>query len=338
MTEAMKGSLLIEEVQARYAVGSQYAQAYLNYWFQTRNRTYQTLEAILGAPQPEPMWFDFAMFTNWRGDQMAQLVRPLIPRDAERYLDVGCGFGGFLVAFSRLGLEAYGIELDPSRVELAKANCLDIGLTRNVYQKSVLDDDLKECLGKFDVITCIDVIEHVLDVPKTLSNMISLLNPGGVLVLKIPNKDALGFVAADGHFGLFGITQLAREEAMVYHKRFFGFDYDVGDYYELDYYKHRLERLGCSCQMLESSLHSMTHTHPISLLWLKSFWDYFKFFATKQAKIPISLNLMIQSSFLKYHLRLARDLIYRGQRFKSSDSFRQKYVAPFWTIAARKVT
>ena len=119
---AAKANGLHAEVMRRYGVGPHYAEAYLSYWARARGRTARSLDEILARPQPEPMWFDFAMSANWRGEQLAERSLPLLPAGARRYLDVGCGFGGYLVAFARRGLDVAGIEIDPVRIELARAN------------------------------------------------------------------------------------------------------------------------------------------------------------------------------------------------------------------------
>ncbi len=229
-------SQLISDVQEKYGVGKKFAISYLDYWFRARGRDFSCLSEIINSPQPEPTWFEFAMSTNQRGEEFAKTVAPHIPTNAKRYLDVGCGFGGFLVGFSNLALEVVGIEIDPERIEFAEANTKDHGLSDCVFKHNILLGNIQNRLGSFDIITCSDVIEHVLDVPKTISNMVGLLNPGGILVLKIPNKNSINFVGSDGHFRLFGITLLKREDAMRYFSKFFNFEYDVGYYFDKTYH------------------------------------------------------------------------------------------------------
>ena len=85
-------------------------------------------------------------------------------------------------------------------------------------------------LGRFDFITCSDVIEHVADVPATIANLATALNPGGLFHLQIPNGTAAGLVLADGHFHVFAIT-LGRGDALRYFAEGeFGVCYDVQSY------------------------------------------------------------------------------------------------------------
>ncbi|MHC4946376.1 MAG: class I SAM-dependent methyltransferase, partial [Planctomycetota bacterium] len=172
---------LVGEVKKRYEVGEHFARAYLVYWQQTRNRIYRNVEEILSLPDPEPMWFEYAMTTNRRARDFVAFLKPYLAKGTNRYLDVGCGFGGYPCAFAKEGMEACGIEIDPVRVGLSRANCRDHGLSGCIFDLSVLEENLVDRLGKFDLITCMDVIEHVLDVPGALENLLSLLNKRGLL-------------------------------------------------------------------------------------------------------------------------------------------------------------
>lgn len=327
---------LITDVQDRYGIGPSYARAYLDYWFRTRDREYASLQKILDLPPPEPMWFEYALSANWRGQQVCQLIAQYVPRTAQRYLDVGCGFGGCLVAFSKLGMEVRGIEIDAQRIGLANANCLDQNLSNCVLQASILDDDLVSRLGTFDVISLVDVIEHVLDVPKTLRNTVELLSPGGILVLEIPNKHSLNFVAHDGHFGLFGITLLQRPDAIEYHKTFFGFDYEVGDYYDLDYYQHQLEELGCACSLLTSPLHPPRRLGKIGSLLLAMLRSYIEYRGKDRPSLSPRLNRKIQTQLAKYLSILVQDFTCLVVHPRGIGLFQNKYLTDFWTLMAQK--
>jgi SAM-dependent methyltransferase len=95
------------------------------------------------------------------------------------------------------------------------------------------------------VITCIDVIEHVDDVPKAMKNMVQLINPGGILVLQMPNKDSISNVMADSHYNIFGITLLKNPDARRLYHCHIPYPYDLGEYYQQEYYLKLLTDLGC---------------------------------------------------------------------------------------------
>jgi SAM-dependent methyltransferase len=316
------------EVMRHYGVGPRYADAYLRYWESARGRTERTLAEILARPQPEPMWFDFALSANWRGERLAERLRTILPQGARRYLDVGCGFGGFLVAFARLGLDVCGIELDPVRVELSRANLADEGLGERVHARSILEPDLASSLGTFDVITCIDVIEHVDDVPTAIVRMGELLRPGGILVLEIPNAEAVSFVGRDGHFGLFGITLLDREDALEYHRRFFADVYDVGEYHPLGYYEARFAALGCSSRLLDA--HGPTEILRPLLAGTS------RYLRETRTALPGRLRSLVDRRFAAYLARMGASYASQllGDRFKQT--FRRRFAPEFWTLLVAK--
>lgn len=328
-------SKLLEEIQNRYTVGPKYAQAYLEYWFGSRGKTSDSLQEILDSPLPEPMWFDYAMSTNWRGQIIRQVLDDYIPQGARRYLDVGSGFGGFLVAFAEIGLEVYGIEIDPQRIQFSKANCLDHNIHDCVFYASILEDDLASRLGTFDVITCIDVIEHVLDTKKAIQNMVNLLNPRGILMLEIPNKYSFNYVSHDGHFGLFGITLLDRPDAIEYHKAFFEFEYDVGEYYLLKFYRHEFERLGCQVTLLSLSDTSVTYPQKKDV-FTKVWAGYSNYRANYRHKLPRGLDIKIQWRFARYMLKLHRDINFRSQKDSGRVYLQNTYLKDFWKLLVTK--
>lgn len=326
---------LVGQVKERYKVGEHFARAYLSYWQRTRKRTYQSLEEILSLPAPEPMWFDYAMTTNQRAQHFSDYLKSYNQGGTGRYLDVGCGFGGYPCAFAKAGMESYGIEIDPVRIELSKANLKDHGLPDRIFDLSILDDGLPERLGRFDLITCMDVIEHVLDVPKAMENLAGLLNPGGALLLEIPNKDSIAFVTSDGHFNLFGITQLPRNDAIEYHKANFSFDYDVGYYRPLDFYVRFFESKGFNCLRIASPYHPQREVKAIWGLLADLNVTYFKFLLNTAPKLSIKLNFVLHSRFMAYGLAM----VYRSIRMmldrREKPYFQERYLTDFWTLLVK---
>ena len=110
---------------------------------------------------------------------------PFVPKGSnKRVLDIGCGAGVFGAALKQNGIASFvlGLELDPQAALVAKNN-LD-----QVYALN-LDglDGLPAAWGKFDLIVCLDVLEHVRDPWKLLKALGDLLQPNGHILLSIPN-------------------------------------------------------------------------------------------------------------------------------------------------------
>jgi SAM-dependent methyltransferase len=248
---------LVASLADRYQIGPDYVSAYLDYWHGNPALSpCHTLSDMDNLRDHEKMWLDFALSANWRGRMLAdRICAARGGATPSTMLDIGCGFGGILAAFRERGATVAGIEIDPVRVRLAQANLAAYSATNSVSNDNILDPIWVARAGQFEVITCIDVIEHVADVAQTLKNINSLLLPGGSAFLEIPNKDCLSAVLADGHFSLFGITQLPRWAAIRYHARHFEFEYDVGDYYDRSYYTRITDSLGLSHHFEISPLH-----------------------------------------------------------------------------------
>ncbi len=109
------------------------------------------------------------------------MVRRVCPH-ARRVLDYGCGTGDFLAEARRSGMEVEGMEPDAT----AKANALKKhGL--HLHDPNQL---LEWNKGGFDIITLWHVLEHVHSLSKTIGRLRELLNPGGRLVVALPNASS----------------------------------------------------------------------------------------------------------------------------------------------------
>ncbi|MCS6981092.1 MAG: class I SAM-dependent methyltransferase [Flavobacteriales bacterium] len=100
-----------------------------------------------------------------------------------RLLDVGSGWGHFLLAARQAGYDVLGIELDE---QPWLYSVKDLGLP--VLHEDFYSFDSQE---RFDVITLWDVLEHVDDPRSFLNNCARLQNPGGVLVIQVPQINSL---------------------------------------------------------------------------------------------------------------------------------------------------
>lgn len=127
-----------------------------------------------GSPRPPP-------FVD---RQLDALVRQLEEwRLRNRWLDVGCGEGGLLRAASRAGWQVTGTEVAPRQVALLTEEGLDVRLGE------LADSDLES--ASFDVVTLVEVVEHVRDPGALIPAASRLLRPGGALYLSTPNGRGL---------------------------------------------------------------------------------------------------------------------------------------------------
>lgn len=118
-----------------------------------------------------------------RDGLVARVVRRRVP--GGRLLDVGCGRGDLLARFDG-SYELHGIELSDAGLELARGRLPDADLRSGDIQVSIPFE------GPFDVITAINVIEHLVDPASALRNFGQLQDPGALLVVHLPTIGSVG--------------------------------------------------------------------------------------------------------------------------------------------------
>lgn len=106
------------------------------------------------------------------------------PHPGMRVLEIGCGDGGNLLPFSRLGCEVLGVDMAPSRIEVARSQ-----FQENEAQGEFLAADIftiTELEGRFDLIICHDVLEHIGDKALFLQNVKRYLTSEGIVFMSFP--------------------------------------------------------------------------------------------------------------------------------------------------------
>jgi 2-polyprenyl-6-hydroxyphenyl methylase/3-demethylubiquinone-9 3-methyltransferase len=115
--------------------------------------------------------------------------------DGARALDVGCGGGLLSESLARAGAHVTAVDLAPGMVETARLHALDSGLTID-YQVESAEHLAAKHAGKFDVITCMEMLEHVPDPGAAVAVLASLARPGGDLFLSTINRNFKSFALA----------------------------------------------------------------------------------------------------------------------------------------------
>lgn len=96
-----------------------------------------------------------------------------------KILDFGCGNGLLVKEFLNLGLDAYGVDVDEGQIQRAR-NLVD---SNRIIQSSVYEYETKE---KYDVVTSLEVIEHLYDPIKYLKLCHSHLTKNGIFIISTP--------------------------------------------------------------------------------------------------------------------------------------------------------
>lgn len=122
---------------------------------------------------------------HWGGD-----ARALKPLQGKTALDVGCGAGLLCEPLARLGAVVTGVDAAPENVAVAKAHAAGQGLAIDYHA-----GELATLKGQFDLVTAMEVIEHVSDPVSFVAQLAAHLAPGGLLILSTPNRTGLSRLA-----------------------------------------------------------------------------------------------------------------------------------------------
>ena len=112
-----------------------------------------------------------------------------------RVLDVGCGGGLLSEALARAGAEVTAIDLAPAVLDVARLHLFESGLKVD-YREVSVEALAAEMPSHFDVVTCMEMLEHVPDPASVIAACAMLLKPGGQLFLSTLNRTPFAFGAA----------------------------------------------------------------------------------------------------------------------------------------------
>ncbi|HEU0224103.1 MAG TPA: bifunctional 2-polyprenyl-6-hydroxyphenol methylase/3-demethylubiquinol 3-O-methyltransferase UbiG [Steroidobacteraceae bacterium] len=112
-----------------------------------------------------------------------------------RALDVGCGGGLLAEGMARRGARVTGIDLAPAALEVARLHALEAGI--DVDYREVAAEALAATEpGAFDLVTCLEMLEHVPDPAGVLQAVARLVRPGGDVVCSTINRNPKAFALA----------------------------------------------------------------------------------------------------------------------------------------------
>jgi len=114
----------------------------------------------------------------------------------KRVLDVGCGGGILADSMARKGAEATGIDLASKALRVAQLHALEAQTTNIQYREISVEALAKEQPASFDVVTCMEMLEHVPDPGSVVRACSELVKPGGWVFFSTIHRNAKAFMLA----------------------------------------------------------------------------------------------------------------------------------------------
>lgn len=208
----------------------------------------------------------YLLGTNRNGAKNLARVLPVLAEHGidmakSRFLDLGSGSGGALVAALRAGATyAEGWEINEDKRRLSEINVTTCGA--DVRRVRVLNRSMDDATGPgagfnpFDVVFCEEVLEHVKDLDRAIDTLARAIALRGVGYITMPNGFAVQSVLSDPHLQLFGIALLDRFEAQPLAtalKNHRHYSEMMGTYCRHDDYVERFGAVGLRLAPVESS-------------------------------------------------------------------------------------
>jgi len=125
----------------------------------------------------------------------AQFVTERAAIAGARVLDVGCGGGLLCEALARAGAQVTGIDLAPGMIEVARLHAAEQELDIT-YKVESAEQIASANTAGFDVVTCMEMLEHVPDPERMVGTLGTLVRPGGAVFVSTINRNLKSFLLA----------------------------------------------------------------------------------------------------------------------------------------------
>lgn len=122
-------------------------------------------------------------------------INRLAPLNGANVLDVGCGGGILSESMAGLGAQVTGIDLGDKALQVAKLHLLESG-KKVTYRKVAVEELATEQPGQYDIITCMEMLEHVPDPQSVVRACAQLVKPGGTIFFSTINRNPKAYLVA----------------------------------------------------------------------------------------------------------------------------------------------
>lgn len=111
-------------------------------------------------------------------------------------IDVGCGGGILSESMALRGANVLGIDMGEAPLSVAELHALESGIDNIQYQQITVEEIAEQQTGKYDVVTCMEMLEHVPDPASIIRACAKLVKPNGHIFFSTINRNAKSFALA----------------------------------------------------------------------------------------------------------------------------------------------
>ena len=122
-------------------------------------------------------------------------IQSIAPLSGLKVLDVGCGGGILSYAMAQAGADVLGIDLATKSIKVAKLHALEMQ-SSDRYQAIPVEELAAQQPASFDVVTCMELLEHVPDPGRVIQACADLVKPGGHVFFSTINRSPMAFFQA----------------------------------------------------------------------------------------------------------------------------------------------
>ena len=123
-------------------------------------------------------------------------IQSLTPLAGQQVIDIGCGGGILADSMARAGAQVTGIDLAGKALKVAQLHALEAETPNINYREISAEAMAQEAPGRFDTVTCMEMLEHVPDPASVVRACSQLVKPGGWVFFSTLNRNLKSFVLA----------------------------------------------------------------------------------------------------------------------------------------------
>ena len=123
-------------------------------------------------------------------------IKAIAPLTGQKVLDIGCGGGILSDAMARQGADVLGIDLSTKALRVAQLHALEAGTPNLKFREVSAEAIAAEEPATYDIVTCMEMLEHVPDPASVVQACSRLVKPGGWVFFSTINRNAKAFLLA----------------------------------------------------------------------------------------------------------------------------------------------